>query len=144
MCFSATASFSKSALLLGMRTFAVKATKHPREWPFAAIPLMFAFQQLIEGVIWLIFSVGAPLLNMAMTYAYSFISHVLWPVYMPVAVPDHDHCEPDVVLRSNGPVLRCTVATVAQCSLLFLCQVVHIGMVLFAALLRAIIYLHFA
>ena len=86
MCFSATASFSASALLLGIGTLTVKATKHPREWPFAAIPLMFAFQQLIEGVIWLTFSVDAPLLNTAMTYAYSFISHVLWPVYLPVAV----------------------------------------------------------
>ena len=86
MCFSATASFSASALLLGIGTLTVKATKHPREWPFAAIPLMFAFQQLIEGVIWMTFSVDAPLLNTAMTYAYSFISHVLWPVYLPVAV----------------------------------------------------------
>ena len=57
-----------------------------RALPFAAIPLLFAAQQLIEGVIWLSFSADAPLLNSVMTHVYSFFSHVLWPVYIPVAV----------------------------------------------------------
>ena len=86
MCFSATASFTAGALLLGIGALTLKAAKRPREWPFAAIPLMFAIQQLIEGVIWLTFSSDAPLLNTVMTHAYSFFSHVLWPVYLPVAV----------------------------------------------------------
>ena len=86
MCFSATASFSAGALLLGIGALTLKSAKHPREWPFAAIPLLFAIQQLIEGVIWLTFSADAPLLNTVMTHAYSFFSHVLWPVYLPVAV----------------------------------------------------------
>ena len=86
MCFSATASFSAGALLLGIGAFTLKAARRPREWPFAAIPLLFAIQQLIEGVIWLTFSADAPLLNTVMTHAYSFFSHVLWPVYLPVAV----------------------------------------------------------
>ena len=47
---------------------------------------MFAIQQLIEGVIWLTFSADAPLLNLVMTHVYSFFSHVLWPVCLPVAV----------------------------------------------------------
>jgi len=54
--------------------------------PFAAIPLLFAIQQLSEGVIWLTFSHEAPLLNTVMTHVYSFFSHVLWPAYVPVAV----------------------------------------------------------
>ena len=86
MCFSATASFTAGALLLGIGALTLKSAKRPREWPFAAIPLLFAIQQLIEGVIWLTFSAGAPLLNTVMTHAYSFFSHVLWPVYLPVAV----------------------------------------------------------
>ena len=86
MCFSATASFSSGVLLLGIGALTLKAAKLPREWPLAAIPLLFAMQQLIEGVIWLTFSADAPLLNTAMTYVYSFFSHVLWPVYLPVAV----------------------------------------------------------
>ena len=86
MCFSATASFSAGALLLGIGTLTLKLAKHPREWPFAAIPLLFAIQQLGEGVIWLTFSADVPLLNTVMTHVYSFFSHVLWPVYLPVAV----------------------------------------------------------
>ena len=86
MCFSATASFSAGAVLLGIGALTLKATRRPSEWPFAAIPLLFAIQQLIEGVIWLTFSTDTPLLNTVMTHAYSFFSHVLWPVYLPVAV----------------------------------------------------------
>ena len=86
MCFSATASFSAGALLLGIGALTLKSAKHSREWPFAAIPLLFAVQQLSEGVIWLTFQVEASLLNTVMTYVYSFFSHVLWPVYLPVAV----------------------------------------------------------
>ena len=86
MCFSATASFSAGALLLGIGALTLKSARRPCEWPFAAIPLLFAIQQLIEGVIWLTFSTDAPLLNSVMTHVYSFFSHVLWPVYVPVAV----------------------------------------------------------
>ena len=86
MCFSATASFSAGALLLGIGTLTLKSARRPREFPFAAIPMLFAIQQLTEGVIWLTFRVDAPLLNTVMTYVYSFFSHVLWPVYVPVVV----------------------------------------------------------
>lgn len=55
MCFSAPVSFSAGAVLLGLGS-----AKRPRELPFAAIPLLFAIQQLSEGVIWLTFSYEAP------------------------------------------------------------------------------------
>ena len=86
MCFSATASFTAGAVLLGLGTLTLKSAGRPRELPFAAIPLLFAIQQLSEGVVWLTFSYEAPLLNAVMTHVYSFFSHVLWPVYVPVAV----------------------------------------------------------
>ena len=86
MCFSATASFSAGAVLLGLGTLTLKAARRPRELPFAAIPLLFAIQQVSEGVIWLTFSYEAPQVNGVMTHVYSFFSHVLWPVYVPVAV----------------------------------------------------------
>ena len=86
MCFSATASFSAGAVLIGIGALTLKSAMHRRERPFAAIPLLFAIQQLSEGVIWLTFSADAPLLNTVMTHVYSFFSHVLWPVYVPVAV----------------------------------------------------------
>ena len=93
MCFSATASFSAGVALLGLGTLTLRSalisplSAHQRgDLPFAAIPLLFAIQQLIEGVIWLTFRVDAPLLNSVMTHAYSFFSHVLWPAYVPLAV----------------------------------------------------------
>ena len=86
MCFSATASFSAGAVLLGIGTLTVKSSHRRREMPLAAIPLLFAIQQLTEGVIWLTFRHEAPLLNSVMTHLYSFFSHVLWPIYVPVAV----------------------------------------------------------
>jgi hypothetical protein len=86
MCFSAAASFSAGTILLVLGTLTLKSASRARELPFAAIPLLFAIQQLSEGVIWLTFSYEAPQLNVVMTYVYSFFSHVLWPVYVPVAV----------------------------------------------------------
>jgi hypothetical protein len=86
MCFSATASFSAGAVLLGLGTLTLKSAHRPRELPYAAIPLLFAIQQLSEGVIWLTFRYDAPQLNAVMTHVYSFFSHVLWPVYVPLAV----------------------------------------------------------
>ena len=86
MCFSATASVSAGARLLGLGTLTLKAARRPCELPLAAIPLLFALQQLSEDVIWLTFRYEAPLLYTVMTHAYSFFSHVLWPAYIPPAV----------------------------------------------------------
>ena len=89
MCFSATASFSAGALLLGIGTLTLRsarATRQRRALPFAAIPILFAIQQLIEGVIWLTFTEEVTRLNAVMTHVYAFFSHVLWPVVVPVAV----------------------------------------------------------
>ena len=86
MCFSATVSFSAGILLLGVSVLTLRAARRPRELPLAAIPLLFAVQQLTEGVIWWTFSHEAPLLNTVMTHVYSFFSHALWPVLVPVAV----------------------------------------------------------
>ncbi|MES2098243.1 MAG: DUF6629 family protein [Pseudomonadota bacterium] len=86
MCFSASASFAAGTFLLGLGTLTWRAARHPSERPFAAIPLLFATQQFIEGVIWMTFSHEAAGVNTVMTYAYSVFSHLLWPVYIPLAV----------------------------------------------------------
>jgi hypothetical protein len=85
MCFSATASFTAGALLLGVGTLTIRKARQPRERPFAAIPLLFAVQQLTEGLLWLGFGWDTPQLNAVLTQVYSFFSHVLWPVYVPLA-----------------------------------------------------------
>jgi len=104
MCFSAAASFTAGAVLLGIGTLTLRSVSHRREIAFAAIPILFAIQQLIEGVIWLTFQHEAPHLNTVMTHAYSFFSHVWWPVYVPIAVL---LIEP---LRSRRLALRAFVA----------------------------------
>ncbi|HZE92859.1 MAG TPA: DUF6629 family protein [Rhizobacter sp.] len=86
MCFSASASLAAGTLLLGLGTVTMKAARRPGEWPFAAVPLLFAIQQFIEGTIWLSFSHDAARLQAVMTYAYTAFSHVLWPVFIPLAV----------------------------------------------------------
>lgn len=86
MCFSATASFTAGAALLVVGVITVRKARSPSEIPYAAIPVLFGIQQLIEGVLWLTFPDKAPLLKMILTHAYSFFSHVFWPVFVPIAV----------------------------------------------------------
>jgi hypothetical protein len=86
MCFSATASFSAAAALLVIGVTTCKSARTASEYPFAAIPVLFAIQQFVEGVLWLGFSNDQPALVAAMTYAFVLFSHVLWPVLVPLAV----------------------------------------------------------
>jgi hypothetical protein len=86
MCFSVTASFVTGAALLIVGTATTRRTRRHDELPFALIPVLFGIQQLIEGALWLTFPAEAPLLNIMLTYGYSLFSHVLWPVYVPIAV----------------------------------------------------------
>ena len=86
MCFSATASFTAGAGLLVIGAMTIRLSRDRAELPFAAVPVLFGIQQLIEGALWLTFPDKAPLLNVALTYIYSLFSHVLWPIYVPIAV----------------------------------------------------------
>ena len=86
MCFSATASFVAGTALSGLGVATLRATRRRSETAFAAIPLMFGLQQMVEGVLWLSFRFDAPQLNQAMTYLFSMFSHVLWPIFVPFAI----------------------------------------------------------
>ena len=86
MCFSATASFIAGVSLSALGAVTLKKTKRKAEIPFAMIPLLFGIQQIIEGVLWLSFRFDTPLLNMAMTYAFTLFSHVLWPIFVPFSI----------------------------------------------------------
>ncbi|MDX1489206.1 MAG: DUF6629 family protein [Acidiferrobacterales bacterium] len=87
MCFSATASFVAGAALsaTGAVTLHMSRRRKRARW-FAAIPLLFGLQQLVEGFIWLSFGGYAWLPQAELTIAYSLFSHVLWPMFVPVAV----------------------------------------------------------
>ena len=71
MCFSASASFAAGTALVAVGAVTLSKAGHRAELGYAAIPLLFGVQQLIEGVIWLTFRFDAPLVNAATTFAYS-------------------------------------------------------------------------
>jgi len=103
MCFSATASFTAGAALLIVGAVTTRRAGSKAELAYAGIPLLFGIQQILEGALWLTFPVDEPLLNTVLTYVYSFFSHVLWPVYVPVAV----------LLLEPTPWRRKVLATIA-------------------------------
>ena len=86
MCFSATASFTAGAVLLGLGGLTLSRVRRPAEVPYALIPALFGIQQLIEGGLWLSLAGGAGHLTSILTHSYAFFSHVLWPIFVPLAV----------------------------------------------------------
>ena len=86
MCFSATASFTAAALLLGVGAMTLRRVGRRSDWPLALIPVLFAVQQATEGVVWLGLSGRLPGMLDVTTQVYSVFSHVLWPAYVPWAV----------------------------------------------------------
>lgn len=86
MCFSATASFIAGGSLSVIGVAAIVHVERRSELPLATIPLLFGVQQMVEGVIWMTFPHEAPSLRQAMSTLYSVFSHVLWPIYVPLAL----------------------------------------------------------
>lgn len=84
MCFSAGASFGAGIVLSAIGIVALKKTKSPALYAFAAIPLLFGMQQLTEGVVWLsanhtISGGWKP----AATLAFLLFAQVIWPFWVP-------------------------------------------------------------
>lgn len=86
MCFSATASFIAGTALSVLGVATLRLTRQKAEIPFAAIPLLFGIQQIVEGLLWLSFRFDAPQLKVATTYLFSIFSHVLWPIFVPFSI----------------------------------------------------------
>jgi len=109
MCFSAAASFAAAGVtgLLGAGTLARKRLRS--ETALAGIPLLFAMQQALEGVIWLVLptaSGGAG--AAALGFMYLFVAQCVWPVWAPLAVL---LIEPDP--RRRRLIMACLVLGVA-------------------------------
>jgi len=84
MCFSPTASFIAGGALSVAGVYTLKHAEKDAQIPFAAIPLLFGLQQIVEGFVWVTFD--KPYFHTAVTYAYVMFSHVLWPAFLPFAV----------------------------------------------------------
>ena len=87
MCFSAPASFSAAAALTTAGYFAVrKTTSHP-QLPFAAIPFLFAAQQVAEGIFWLTATGSiSPQWEVPAVLVFLVFAQVIWPAWVPVSV----------------------------------------------------------
>ena len=86
MCFSPTVSFAASAALAVTGILTLKAsTRH--EILFASIPLLFAVQQFIEGVIWLVLRHGG-LAGAAywLAQTYTVFVGMVWPMLAPFSL----------------------------------------------------------
>ncbi len=53
MCFSATASFAASGVIGAVGIATLIHVRQPRAIPFAALPILFALHQFVEGFVWL-------------------------------------------------------------------------------------------
>ncbi len=65
----------------------VRQVRHPREVPLAAMPLLFAFQQAVEGALWLqLPAAGSREAVAALSLVFLVFAKVLWPAYTALAV----------------------------------------------------------
>lgn len=86
MCFSSTASFATAGLTGVIGLLCLRRVKRRRELLLAAVPLIFALQQAIEGALWLILpTMPRDRLAAALTLAFLLLAQVLWPVWAPLA-----------------------------------------------------------
>ena len=87
MCFSAQASFVTAAITGAIGIVTLTRVNEPRELPFAATPLLFAFQQAVEGLLWLnLPSAPGGWFTTVLTFLYLFFAEAFWPLYAPFAV----------------------------------------------------------
>src|ERR1700688_2246685 len=87
MCFSATANFVGSTALLGIGVVTLTRVKHRRELLFAALPVLFAIHQFIEGFVWLgLDGILSPTVAHDMGAAYMLYAQGLLPFILPLGV----------------------------------------------------------
>ena len=86
MCFSARASFG-AAIVLGAIGVVSIAKAAPKNRVLAAMPLLFAAQQLNEGFLWLEID-AAPFSLTESRWALGFLAFALflWPVFVPLSL----------------------------------------------------------
>ncbi len=94
MCFSPVASFSAAAVLATIGFASLRKTSSYREIPFAALPLLFAIQQFIEGLVWLNLLHGTwPQIQLWLVIIYGVFAGIIWPILVPASVallePNH-------------------------------------------------------
>lgn len=138
MCFSVTASFTASLVLITCGVAALKHAQEKRLRMIAAIPLIFGLQQFAEGMVWLSF-VDPRFLFVRMTAAYIFLACAgeLWPLWIPIAIArfagNYKPYIPSIVagvlcaLMSNVYALLYPISVVAGCNMIYYFDVAQIA-----------------
>lgn len=123
MCFSAGASFGAGVVLSVIGTASLKLVKTPSEIPFAAIPIIFAVQQITEGILWLSLSApGNAVIQSGAAYIFIFIAQVIWPCWVPFSILQ---IEPDIK-RKNILVFLTGLGLMVSLYLLFCLLKYHV------------------
>lgn len=87
MCFGPAVSFTSSGILASIGVLVLKNIRSRKELVFAAFPVIFSLQQLIEGILWLaIKNDKPPVYTNAMAVVYLAIAYSLWPIFCPLSV----------------------------------------------------------
>jgi hypothetical protein len=87
MCFSATVNFAGSAALGAAGVVTLTKVKHRRELLFAAMPMLFAIHQFIEGFVWLgLDGILSPAVAHNMGAAFMLYAQGLLPLLAPLSV----------------------------------------------------------
>src|ERR1700685_615069 len=87
VCFSATANFVGSGVLGAVGAVTLTRVKHRRELLFAALPLLFAIHQFIEGFVWLgLDGIFSPAVTHDMGAAFMLYAQGLLPFLLPLSV----------------------------------------------------------
>jgi hypothetical protein len=87
MCFSATVNFVGSGVLAAAGVVTLTKVKHRREVLFAALPVLFAIHQFIEGFVWLgLDGILSPAVAHDMGAAFMLYAQGLLPWLLPLSV----------------------------------------------------------
>ena len=87
MCFSATANFVGSGVLGAAGVATLTRVKHRRELLFAALPMLFAVHQFIEGFVWLgLDGILSPVVAHDMGAAFMLYAQGLLPFLLPLSI----------------------------------------------------------
>jgi hypothetical protein len=87
VCFSATVNFAGSAVLGTAGVVTLTKVKHRRELLFAALPLLFAIHQFIEGFVWLgLDGILSPAVAHDMGAAFMLYAQGLLPFLAPLSI----------------------------------------------------------
>ncbi|MBL0319878.1 MAG: hypothetical protein IPP74_11410 [Alphaproteobacteria bacterium] len=82
MCFSPEISFASSIFLTGIGVLALKKATTKDELPLAMMPLLFAAQQFIEGLLWLVLLYGGSRTqHVWLTHIYVVFAGMIWPIW---------------------------------------------------------------